>query len=71
LLEGAAHELNAQTVLVCGHRAAIPFAKNARQVDGMDFNLRGDCFECKGLAVGPVEEFKRTLQPNRIAGFVV
>src|SRR5262245_43455422 len=60
-LQCAANKLNAQPILILGHRAAVPFAKHARQMDGVNLHLRRDCVEGERLAVSPVEELEGTL----------
>src|SRR4030095_8004137 len=66
-LQSATHELNAQVILVFSHRAAIPFAKDARQMDGMNLHLLCNFLECERLAISAVKQFQRPVQPNGTA----
>src|SRR5690349_4931966 len=60
-LERAADILYPQAVHVFGHGAAVAFAKDARQVDGMNLYLLCDAVQCQRFAEAAVQQFGRAL----------
>src|ERR1700746_865923 len=67
--KSAAYELHAQAIHEFGHRAAIVFPKDAREVNWVHAYLRGDFFQREGLPVRFVKHFQSSIEPGRARFF--